>query len=207
MNLRLYVEMEGRPGVWFISLDATNPLAVWAARRFFHLPYFHAAMELRAEGERIHYVSRRREGAARVEFRGTYWPTTAIYESKPGTLEHFLTERYCLYAQARDGSILRGEVHHMPWPLQGAGAEIEVNEVAGPQGIEIHGPPALLHFSRRIDVAVWSVERVGLNPKVEGVKEEGWLRAAASSPAFQGLEAPEEDVYSLEDGEPFDDPT
>lgn len=161
MNLRLYVEMGGRPGVWFISLDATNPLAVWAARRFFHLPYFHADIELRTEGERIHYVSRRKDGAARVEFRGTYWPITSVYESKPGTLEHFLTERYCLYAQARDGSILRGEVHHVPWPLQGARAEIEVNEVAGPQGIEIQGPPALLHFSRRIDVAVWSVERVG----------------------------------------------
>ncbi|HYG65327.1 MAG TPA: DUF2071 domain-containing protein, partial [Thermoanaerobaculia bacterium] len=78
----------------------------------------------------------------------------------PGTLEHFLTERYCLYARKRDGSILRSEVHHGPWPLQGAAADIEVNEVAGPQGIEIQGPPALLHFSRRIDVAVWSVQRV-----------------------------------------------
>jgi uncharacterized protein YqjF (DUF2071 family) len=160
MNLRLYVEMGGRPGVWFISLDATNPLAVWAARRFFHLPYFRASMTVRHQGERVHYVSERLKGPSRVAFRGTYWPTTAPDEAKRGTLEHFLTERYCLYAQAPDGSILRGEVHHSPWPLQGAGAEIELNEVAGPQGIELTGPPSLLHFSRHLDVAVWSVQRI-----------------------------------------------
>jgi hypothetical protein len=159
MNLRLYVEAGGKPGVWFVSLDAANRLAVWAARWLFQLPYFYADMTVERQGERIRYTSERRSRGARVAFKGGYAPTSGVFESKRGTIEHFLTERYCLYAQARDGTILRGDVHHWPWPLQRAEAEIEENAVAQPQGIELTGPPPLLHFSRRLDVVVWPPER------------------------------------------------
>jgi uncharacterized protein YqjF (DUF2071 family) len=163
LNLRLYVEVGGKPGVWFISLDAANALAVWAARRFFHLPYFRADMTTRDDGRRIHYRSQRRTRAnePRVTFKGSYWPTSEPFRSEPGTLEHFLTERYCLYAQARDGTILRANVHHRPWPLQTAAAELEVNTVGEAQGIELRGAPARLHFSRQLDVVVWSPEPLG----------------------------------------------
>jgi len=160
LNLRLYVQVGGKAGIWFISLDAANPVAVWAARRFFHLPYFHADMIVTSENGRIRYSSERRSKGARVAFKGTYWPTGGVVEAKRGTIEHFLTERYCLYTQARDGTILRANVHHLPWPLQEATAEIEENAIAQPQGIELQGPPGLLHFSRRLDVAIWPVEPV-----------------------------------------------
>jgi uncharacterized protein YqjF (DUF2071 family) len=159
LNLRLYVEVGGKPGVWFVSLDAANALAVWAARRFFHLPYFRADMATRDDGQRIHYVCRRRDGA--VSFKATYGPTSEPVRAQAGTVEHFLTERYCLYAQARDGTILRANVHHRPWPLQTAEAEIDENTVGHAQGIELRGAPALLHFSRQLDVVVWSPEPVG----------------------------------------------
>lgn len=159
LNLRLYVEHAGRPGVWFISLDATNPLAVWAARRFFRLPYFHAAIDVRNEGERVRYRCERRGALPRVAFEAVYGPASGVYEAKPGSLEHFLTERYCLYAQAADGALLRAEVHHTPWPLQRAAADIGLNLIAQPQGIPLAGPPALLHFSRRLDVVVWPPAR------------------------------------------------
>src|SRR5690606_21826537 len=128
LNLRLYVEFEGKPGVWFLSLDAANPLAVWAARRFFHLPYFHAEMRLTETPDGFEYDSRRRQGD--VTFRGRYRPPGKVYEAKPGSLEHWLTERYCLYAQAPDGTLLRAEVHHVPWPLQAAELEMEQNQLA-----------------------------------------------------------------------------
>ena len=161
MNLRLYVEVCGKPGVWFVSLDAANPLAVWAARRWFHLPYFRAGMAVRTEGLRIHYRSERLGRSARVAFQATYWPTSDVYQAKHGTLEHFLTERYCLYTQDTDGTLLRANVHHVPWPLQRAAADFEENAVAEPQGITLTGPPALLHFSRALDVVVWPTEPVG----------------------------------------------
>jgi hypothetical protein len=165
LNLRLYVEVGGRPGVWFVSLDAASQLAVWAARLLFRLPYFHATMHLRREGERIHYRSIRRS-ARNVAFRGTYWPVGQVFESRPGTVEHFLTERYCLYTCGSDGSMLRADVHHRPWPLQLAHAEIEENTIGSGQGIDLDDHPDLLHFSKRIDVVVWPAERCAQTAEV-----------------------------------------
>lgn len=160
LNLRLYVSVDGRPDVWFVSLDAGNLVAVYAARQLFNLPYFHAKMAVKHDGARIHYRSERYSNGTRVAFSGSYWPIADAVESKPGTIEHFLTERYCLYTQSRDGALLRANVHHLPWPLQEAAAVIEENEIAQPQGVGIDGPPALLHFSKRLDVVVWPVEPV-----------------------------------------------
>jgi uncharacterized protein YqjF (DUF2071 family) len=160
LNLRLYVEARGRPGVWFLSLDAGNRLAVWAARRFFHLPYFHARMHLGGLPPRVEYESLRLSEPRGVAFRARYAPTGAPYAAAAGSLEHFLTERYCLYARSPRGEILRAEVHHQPWPLQPAEAEIERNDLLAPHGLRAPGPPALLHFSRRIDVVVWPLDRV-----------------------------------------------
>lgn len=159
LNVRLYVEHGGKPGVWFLSLDATNPLAVWAARRFFHLPYYRARMSLTRQRDTIRYRSERSERPA-ATFRASYRPTSDVYASVPGSLEHFLTERYCLYAQAPDGSLRINEVHHLPWPLQKAEAEIETNTMLAVHGLAVDGPPALLHYAHRIDVVVWGAERV-----------------------------------------------
>ncbi|HEY0707276.1 MAG TPA: DUF2071 domain-containing protein, partial [Polyangia bacterium] len=135
MNLRLYVELDGKPGVWFISLDADKRPAVWGARWALNLPYFAAAMSLRQNGADVIYDSARRGHGARVAFRGTYRPTSAPAPARPGSLEHFLAERYCLYNQRRDGAIQRLEIHHLPWPLQTAAAEIRENTVLSGQGV------------------------------------------------------------------------
>lgn len=157
LNVRLYVEHDGKPGVWFLSLDATNQLAVWAARRYFHLPYHHARISIGEVDGGFKYSARRTTG--RSVFQAEYRPISDPYESQPGTLEHWLTERYCLYAQAPDGSILRSDVHHAPWSLQKAEAEIIENSYFSAHGLEVGGPPPLLHFSRRIDVVVWSAKK------------------------------------------------
>ncbi len=156
LNVRIYVECEGKAGVWFLSLDATNPLAVWVARHCFHLPYYCARMSITEDQDGFNYSSRR-PGA---EFVGTYRPTSAVYQARPGTLEHWLTERYCLYALAPDGSLWRNEVHHVPWPLQGAEAEIGHNTMFAFHGLTPASCPPLLHFSRRLDVVVWKAVRV-----------------------------------------------
>ncbi len=155
LNVRLYVERDGKPGVWFLSLDATNPLAVWAARRFFHLPYYRADMSLTRADTTVHYTSHR-QGAS---FVGRYRPTSDPYLATPGSLEHWLTERYCLYARAPDGSIWRNEVHHQQWPLQRAEIEIEKNTLFDFHGLKIDDPPTLVHYSHALDVIVWAGER------------------------------------------------
>lgn len=161
LNLRLYVTYRGRPGVWFLSLDAANAVAVWVARRFFHLPYEHADMAIAPGGEGVAYRSVRR-GAEPVMFEGRYGPDGDAFVAEPGSLDAWLTERYCLYAQAPDGTLYRGEIHHAPWPLQPAWAEIDRNDLARPHGLALDGPPPHLLFASRLDVVVWPLARLEL---------------------------------------------
>jgi uncharacterized protein YqjF (DUF2071 family) len=158
LNVRLYVKHQGRAGVWFLSLDPNNHPAVWAARQFFNLPYYYADMSLEREGERVRYRSRRRQLG--YSFVGSYGPNSEVRLTEPGTLDHWLTERYCLYAQKPDGSIQRTEVHHAPWPLQLGEAKLEEQSMLGHYGFGALGRPPLLHFARFIDVVVWDPETV-----------------------------------------------
>ncbi len=149
INVRTYVTRDEKPGIWFFSLDASSQIAVEVARRTYKLPYFHARISLERRGGRIVYEAVRDERSA---FSGTYRSVGKAEPPRPGTLEHFLTERYCLYAQDR-GRLYRAEIHHTPWPLQRAEATIDLNTLP-PDGIVLDGEP-LLHFSARQDVVIW----------------------------------------------------
>ena len=162
LNLRTYVTRNGKPGVWFFSLDASNALAVWAARRFFHLPYQNAKIDFAQTDDTYSFRSFRPNQPLAATFKARYRPTSPAYYSQAGTLEHWLTERYCLYAQSPDQILYCGEVHHDPWPLQAAEMEIQQNDLLTPHGLSISGPPETLHFSKAIHVAVWNIEKVKL---------------------------------------------
>ena len=161
LNLRTYVTANGRAGVWFFSLDAANAVAVRLARAAFHLPYMDARMKSERTGQSVSYSSiRTHRGEPPAEFRGRYAPIGDAFNSSPGTLESWLTERYCLYSADRSGRVYRGEIHHQKWPLQPAELELETNTVARGIGLELRDPPALLHFARRLEVVAWLIEAV-----------------------------------------------
>ncbi len=160
LNVRTYVIHQGKPGVWFFSLDATDPIAVWGARTGFHLPYFKAEISLREQDGWVEYHSRRHDRRCGPgEFRARYRPVGERLQVASGSLEHWLTERYCLYASDRVGRIRRGEIHHVPWSLFEAEAEIELNTVADAHGYPLAeaGDP-LLHFARHLDVVAWLLD-------------------------------------------------
>lgn len=157
LNLRTYVTTGGRPGVWFFSLDAGQKLAVRVARTFFHLPYFDAKFELSGPN---YAAQRTHKNAAPAVFDASYEPVGPVYRSRPGTLEHWLTERYCLYAADPQGCVYRGEIAHAPWPLQPATAQIRQNTLGDWLGIELIGPPETLHFAKSLDVKAWLVQRL-----------------------------------------------
>jgi uncharacterized protein len=156
LNVRTYVTYGDKPGVYFFSLDAANLSAVWAARTFYHLPYFFASMSSVEQKGEIRYSTRRHESPA--EFRAAYQPTSPARQPAKGSLEHWLTERYCLYT-VHGGRVYRGEIHHPPWPLQDATAEFEVNTMAAAARIDLPYTVPLLHFSRRQDVLIWPLRR------------------------------------------------
>jgi uncharacterized protein YqjF (DUF2071 family) len=159
LNVRTYVVRKSIPGVWFFSLDASSPLAVRAARRFFHLPYFDAEMRSEAHGDRIAYASlRTHTGAALAEFAAEYGPTGPVYRAAAGSLEDWLTARYCFYAADDEGGLFRSNVHHKPWRLQPAAADIRVNTMTLPIGVKLEGEP-LLQFAAKTEVAGWLPER------------------------------------------------
>lgn len=161
LNVRTYVTVDGKPGVWFWSLDAANPLAVRVARRAFHLPYFDARMQIDVADDVVSYRSvRTHRGAAGARWVGQYRPIGPPYRAHAGTLDHWLTERYCLYAGDRRGHVWRGDIQHQPWPLQPASATIAHNTMFDQIGLVPPDQPPLLHYARRLDVVAWLVRRV-----------------------------------------------
>jgi uncharacterized protein YqjF (DUF2071 family) len=162
INVRTYVTVHGKPGVYFFSLDAGSVVAATAARTLFHLPYFSATMTVDTIGGEIRYSSRRETrmpGAA--EFAATYRPIGPVQLPRPGTLEHFLTERYCLYIVDDSFRAWRLEIHHPPWPLQMAEAAMTVNTMAEAAGLRLPSTAPLLHFARRQDMVAWPMRLVG----------------------------------------------
>ncbi|HEX5762032.1 MAG TPA: DUF2071 domain-containing protein [Solirubrobacterales bacterium] len=158
LNVRTYVTVDGKPGLYFLSLDADSRFAVAAARRTYRFPYFHARMSVRREGETIEYGSERVPGAGpAAAFRGSYGPLGEAFEPVPGSLERKLIERYCAYTLDEKSRVLRAEIHHRPWRVHEAEAEISDNTMTVPFGIELEGEP-LLHMARPQDVAIWPHE-------------------------------------------------
>jgi hypothetical protein len=159
LNVRTYVRCDGKSGVWFFSLDAASRLAVWAAQRFFHLPYRLAAMSVSLQDGTVVYKSRR-VAAPEIQLACRYNPSGDPAPSTAGSLEHWLTERYWLFAANRRGEIFSGDIHHRPWPLQPAAVEIEVNSMTAPIGITLPQERPLTHFAKRLDVVAWSLEKI-----------------------------------------------
>jgi uncharacterized protein len=201
LNVRTYVTYQGKPGVFFFSLDAGNLSAVWGARMFYRLPYWHAEMKCNVRTAQskiehearlaaspsavsarsgspvadvgypgrdehvtyVEYSSKRihgpKAGKHMPQFRSVYGPIAPVKRAVPGSLSEFLSERYCLYAWNRS-RLYRAEIHHLPWPLQVADADVEVNTMAEPVGIVLPPRPDIMQFSRSIKVLVWGPERL-----------------------------------------------
>jgi len=160
LNVRTYVTLGEKPGVYFFSLDAGSLAAVWSARAAYRLPYFHARMKVGYDSGWVRYNSRRHsppdsDGA----FKAKYRAVGPVQLRNPGTLEHWLTERYCLYTVAGN-DVFRAEIHHPQWPLQDAEAEIMENTMASAAGIELPDVRPVLHFAKRLDVLIWPLRRV-----------------------------------------------
>ena len=156
LNVRTYVRLGGRAGVWFFSLDASNPLAVRAARAAVHLPYYDARMGMKVapDGSVAYHSERTHRGAPPAVFHATYRPESEAHRAAPGTLEYFLVERYELFSTSRRG-LLHVKIAHPPWPLQRASARINRNIMGAAAGIALTGEPAHLRFAARVDVRTW----------------------------------------------------
>jgi uncharacterized protein YqjF (DUF2071 family) len=156
VNVRTYVRVGAKPGVYFFSLDAGNPVAVGVARTMFNLPYYSASMEVSNDAGWVRYTSRRTSSnGVQANLTARYRPIGPVLAAQPGSLDYFLTERYCLYTLTDSFELLRLEIHHPPWPLQAGEARFEVNSMADAAGIRLPSMAPLLHFAKRQDMVAW----------------------------------------------------
>jgi uncharacterized protein YqjF (DUF2071 family) len=153
LNVRTYVSDGEKPGIWFFSLDAASRLAVEAARAGYKLPYFAARMQSVRVGEWINYESVR-AGAVGVAFAARDRPVGPEFGAEAGSLEEFLVERYCLYTDDA-GRLKRAEIHHRPWTLRRAEAEVELNTMAP---VELGEDDPHVLWGGRQDVVLWALE-------------------------------------------------
>ena len=165
LNVRTYVTYQGIPGVYFFSLDAASRAAVKGARWFYGLPYFFANMSVQNssvqnKSERFECASSRVGHPQPAELRTSYWPVSEPRVRESKSLEAFLTERYCLYT-VDTTQVFRAYIHHLPWQLQDAEAEFQVNTMARAAGLELPDEKPLLHFSKLLEVLIWWPQRVG----------------------------------------------
>jgi uncharacterized protein len=162
LNVRTYVTIDGKPGVYFFSLDAASKFAVLGARAAFHLNYFHALMSVVRTNAGIQYLSRRtdRRGKA-ADFSARYRATGKGTGAVPGSLDHFLVERYCLYSVSRSSRVYRLDIHHKPWLLQPAEAQLDAASLLLAAGLPSPRDRGLLHFSAVQEVVGWLPDRVG----------------------------------------------
>ena len=158
-NVRTYVHLNGRgPGVYFFSLDAASRLAVAGARVGFGLPYFHARARLQAREGMVDYALQRLSGA-RPSLAVRYQVGEPLGPAAPGTLEHFLIERYILYAARRSG-LWTTQVHHRPYPLHRAQVLALHEELLNADGLPpAPGPPPLVHYASLVDIDVFAPRR------------------------------------------------
>ena len=160
LNVRTYVIRDDKPGVWFFSLDAESPIAVRVARATFNLPYMDATMSLSRDASGvINYQSKRtHRGEPSADFDASYQACGEPFQAKSGTLEHWLTARYCLYSADRKGRLYRGEINHSPWELSSAKWNPQRNTMCDPYDFRLEGEPHLL-FAQPITVRAWMATR------------------------------------------------
>ncbi len=167
VNVRTYVHLDGRdPGVWFFSLDASSPLAVAAARAMYKLAYFDADIAFDASDEAlpaIAFHSQRTDprGSMPANLHVRYRPLEgAVQPAAPGSLEHFLVERYILYAEDEQRRLHRARVHHQPYPVQRVDVPELEETLVWATGIRRADSVPLRHYAREVNVKVYALETV-----------------------------------------------
>jgi uncharacterized protein YqjF (DUF2071 family) len=157
LNVRTYVHHDGEPGVWFFSLDTNSRAAVLAARTFFHLPYYHADIELEGK-QKIKYRLDRRDDPP-AAFKAEWRVGEPLPQSQPGSREFFFTERYLLYAENR-GELYRARIYHEPWELYEAELTDFSSTMFEASGLAQPKTDPIVHYAEEISVDIWLLEPV-----------------------------------------------
>lgn len=160
INVRTYVQYDGKPGIFFLSIDVKNWASLKIARHWYHLPYHSSNVSIEHKGTTFSFQSIRNENNRHISFKALYKPISDVFSPEEGTLDHWLTERYCLYSRDKTSNIYCGEIHHLPWPLQKAEFEIQSNSLLSPFNINLRNTNPIAHYSGGVDALIWNIRKV-----------------------------------------------
>ena len=155
LNLRTYVTYQGKPGVWFFSLDADCRPVVWGGQKIFGLPYHKANMKITKADQKIHFSSQRKD----ILFEADYEAIGDVFQAQPNSFEHWIAERYCLYSSAPRG-LTCVDVHHKAWPLYQAQVNIQKNDLFAAAGIKTLNEEPRFNVSSGVDVVSYKPQLV-----------------------------------------------
>jgi uncharacterized protein YqjF (DUF2071 family) len=162
-NLRTYVRgPDGKDGLWFLTLEASNLATVLGARIGYGVPYHWADMACE-RGDRVRYRSRRRPArASAVGHDIAVVPGRALSEGELSAFDHFLTGRWRSYTRIF-GRLFSVPVAHEPWPLWTAEVGDLHESLTEACGLQRPAAEPVVHYSPGVhDVrlgAPWPVAR------------------------------------------------
>lgn len=159
-NVRTYVRgPDGRPGVWFDSLDITRLAPTLVARATYGLPYMWSSMEISQTADVMRYDCKRRWGGPKAASHLEARMGAEVTPESITTLERFLTCRWGLYSEFA-GRLVYAPVEHPEWPLHRAELlELEDSLVSAAGYPELIGDP-LVHYSPGVAVRIARPRRV-----------------------------------------------
>lgn len=154
-NVRTYVIYQGKPGVYFFSLDCPNRVAIWIGNRFFKMPYLKSDIVRQMKEDKTYFYCKRRN--SRKVFEANYRPISDPLNYPKDSFEIWATERYCCYSRDKNDHCYRCEIQHLPWPLQKAEIEIIQNDISDFDLGEQH--PSVL-YSKKLEVIAWPLKKL-----------------------------------------------
>jgi uncharacterized protein len=161
LNVRTYVTRDRKPGVWFLTLDAESLLAVLIARRWYRLSYFLANIRMDRVGSELEFAAQRRgHSAPKASFQSRIAPCRDALEHANRGRDEWLTERYCLYSSDRTGRLYGADIHHAPWTLRAADADIVENTMLTSLGLDAPTTQPIVHLADRIEALIWPPRRI-----------------------------------------------
>ncbi|HEU4963839.1 MAG TPA: DUF2071 domain-containing protein [Bacilli bacterium] len=161
LNVRTYVTIDGKPGVYFLSMDANSWLMTTVGRVFYDMAYYHAQASSKQDGEWTTYRYQRKGADPNPpRFDVRFRPTGEPFEAQPGSLEQFLAERYWMYQVDKDGSIYAGELFHPHWKMRKAEAIVEHNSMTAPYGFALPEEEMVAYFSKGVPTVSKKIVKV-----------------------------------------------
>jgi uncharacterized protein YqjF (DUF2071 family) len=145
INIRTYVTFNGKPCVYFLSIEGGREISCKIAKKMSKLPYQYSIMN-RSNGI---YSAKNLSNNSQFEVK---FKIGEILRDK-SDLDKFLTEKYALVQDFKK-ELNHFEIHHIEWPLRQI--EIQHLKLYYPKfETLLHPSPYLAHFSSGVQVLAW----------------------------------------------------